>query len=99
MSTPNRIMLVDSWGYELFSGSSILSSEASPQTLFVSPRDNERPASEAVVPPEGPPMEPEDDEECEPVPETLRSSVFVRTYEPTSRPIVIEEVGGNHRAA
>jgi hypothetical protein len=43
----------------------------------------------------------EDDEE--PIPETLRSSVFVRAHEPVSRPIVIEEdrivLEEDHRAA
>jgi hypothetical protein len=74
MSTTNRIVLFDSWGDELFSGSSLLSER--PAALRLADVDREQA---------------EDEDEEEPIPETLRSSVSVRIREPVSRPIVIEE--------
>ncbi|MBX3206560.1 MAG: hypothetical protein KF764_15920 [Labilithrix sp.] len=94
MSTPNRIVLLDSKGAELFSGGSLLSEPPPPPTLrreelaVGAPRDVYT-ASEEETPVEH-------DEADEPLPETLRSSVLVRAREPVSRPIVVEE---DHRAA
>jgi hypothetical protein len=92
MSTTNRIVLLDSWGDELFSGESLLAEPPEPatcrlvETKVASGREKD---DESTT----------DDEE--PIPETLRSSVF-RVQEPVSRPIVIEEYdhhADEHRAA
>ncbi|MBX3259333.1 MAG: hypothetical protein KIS78_24075 [Labilithrix sp.] len=93
MSTPNRIVLTDAQGAELFSGGSLFSEPAPPtlrreETARAAPRDVHLEREDA--------REERREDEDEPVPETLRSSVLVRVREPVSRPIVIEE---DHRAA
>ena len=104
MSTANRIVLLSSEGDELFSGSSLFLEAPPPSTLpaalQLAPR---RRVDEIVEEKLAEPIEKEDerdvaDEDEEPVPETLRSSVFVRAHEPVSRPIVIE-MDEDHRAA
>ncbi|MBX3213452.1 MAG: hypothetical protein KF850_15550 [Labilithrix sp.] len=96
MSTPNRIVLTDAQGAELFSGGSLLSE---PPTLR-RPTLRREETARAAPPDAHLEREAEDEarreEEDEPIPETLRSSVLVRVREPVSRPIVIEE---DHRAA
>ncbi len=109
MSTTNRIVLLSSQGDELFSGSSLLVEPAPPTLPAVAPLAP-RGAVETQLAPaeeEEPPMyHAGEDLDDEPVPETLRSSVFVRAHEPVSRPIVIEMEAGmevdqqaDHRAA
>ena len=101
MSTTNRIVLLSSEGDELFSGSSLLVEPAPPTLPAVAPL---APRSQVVETVEERAVEAEhldEEPEDEPVPETLRSSVFVRAHEPVSRPIVIEmlEAEEDHRAA
>ncbi len=102
MSTSNRIVLLSSVGEALFSDSCLVPPSSSPATLPAA-RQLARAAET-----EGHPIEERDagepfvdEEEDEPIPETLRSSVFVRAHEPVSRPIVIEMVDPeeDHRAA
>ncbi|HVH47482.1 MAG TPA: hypothetical protein VM925_34340 [Labilithrix sp.] len=81
MSTINRIVLCDSRGEELFSGSSLLSDPPPPPTLRLGEIERET----CDTP------EQQTDDEDEPIPETLRSSVHARIGEPVSRPIVVEE--------
>ena len=105
MSTTNRIVLLSSEGDELFSGSSLLVEPAPPTLPAVAPpaphsQVVEKLEERVVVEAERGSFAEEQNEELEdePVPETLRSSVFVRAHEPVSRPIVIE-MEEDHRAA
>ena len=104
MSTANRIVLLSTEGDELFSGSSLFLEPPPPSTLpaalQLAPR---RLVDESVEEKLTEQVEQGDDrdqvdEDEEPVPETLRSSVFVRAHEPVSSPIVIE-MDEDHRAA
>jgi hypothetical protein len=64
MATLNRIVLLDTTGDELFSGSSVLAA--------CTPRD--------VAPQAADPVREEGDDDEESCPETLRSSVFARAH-------------------
>jgi len=101
MSTTNRIVLLSSEGDELFSGNSLLVEPAPPTLPAVAPLAPHSQVVEKVVERAVEPEHLDEELEDEPVPETLRSSVFVRAHEPVSRPIVIEvlETDEDHRAA
>lgn len=94
MSTTNRNALLSSEGDELLSGSRLLEDAPPPTLPAVAPLAPRRLAE--IEPVED--VEDEQEQDDEPVPETLRSSVFVRAHEPVSRPIVIE-MDEDHRAA
>lgn len=92
--TTNRILLLHPWGDDLLSGDRSddrLLSE--PVPAFPFPLEHEEPSAEA----EPPAMATAIEEEEEPLPETLRSSVL--TCEPISRPIVVEVDESDHRVA
>ncbi len=103
MSTANRIVLLSCEGDELFSGSSLFLEpppSTLPAALQLAPRRHVEPIVEEKLAERSQEdaRNDRDEDDEEPVPETLRSSVFVRTHEPVSRPIVIE-MDEDHRAA
>lgn len=82
MATTNRIVLLNRTGEELFSGASLFSEPLAPMACA----SEERP-----VAPNSETRPPEEEDE-EPIPATLRSSVLLRAHEPVSRPIIVDEV-------
>lgn len=99
MSTTNQIVLLSTEGDEILSGNSLLLESLPPPTLPATVSVPNAHHCEKTDRPERAHSDEAEKHDEEPIPETLRSRVFVRAHEAAYRPLVVVESEEDHRAA